>query len=417
MSLTHDPCAYDIAGGMAWRDGDEDRLPSVVKNKFVEQMDQFACVLSLLGCAWLVWRLRNLPALLRRRPFLRQVLALAYADLIFHTGFLALNLVPVIFHGAESSDFPCKVSGVVRRFGRLISAFLETHIAFSFSLQAFRRYDYVNTLHRCLPLVLPMAVLATCGAGANEQYDARCKCCHHAHAENVDAGVLLGCFLSSMAAYGAMIYRASMVVNLPGSVVGQNFRRALVYPLNFFVTYGPLLLYMYDLTPVSWKSGPWFRLVHTLEQSNGLANALTYFLQSKYARISTSPGNEIKVGDRVKLTVGAPPDLRHGALHVDGSTGVITRVRDGLCTVGNSLYPTVELEVVKLHSGRLPRRASCRVEFAGVSVVDVAPILHEAFETAEMEMQQIESLNNPPAARNIGDIASTWSPMSWGRAF
>merc|ERR1711879_1128539 len=67
----------------------------------------------------------------------------------------------------------------------------------------------------------------------------------------------------------------------PGSVQRSNFRRAAVYPLNFLITYGRMMV-VYSNDSLL-RNRVVFSTGATLEFLNGLLNTVTYAMQSRYA--------------------------------------------------------------------------------------------------------------------------------------
>jgi len=91
---------------------------------------------------------------------------------------------------------------------------------------------------------------------------------------------LVICFMVSLVAYVLTLYR---VQRFPGSVQILVWRMCWLYPVNFFVTYGMLLVY-YIIGNEGSRGRVVFAIALSLEGLNGLINAASYALNCRFAR-------------------------------------------------------------------------------------------------------------------------------------
>lgn len=91
-------------------------------------------------------------------------------------------------------------------------------------------------------------------------------------------GSTLICFCGTLAAYAALLCRARSAGD---QVVRRSWRRAAVYLLNFLLTFGPMVV----ARATGESTSTIFHVIARMcLHANGLANAATYFFQSRYAR-------------------------------------------------------------------------------------------------------------------------------------
>uniref|UniRef100_A0A7S1AX95 G-protein coupled receptors family 1 profile domain-containing protein n=1 Tax=Noctiluca scintillans TaxID=2966 RepID=A0A7S1AX95_NOCSC len=96
--------------------------------------------------------------------------------------------------------------------------------------------------------------------------------------ERVEVVMRFVCFVASLAFYTTALFR---VRHFPASVRRFVQRTAISYPIIFFVTYGPIALYLtFELRSNATEV---FYVGMCLEGLNGLLNTLAYFVNSRYA--------------------------------------------------------------------------------------------------------------------------------------
>lgn len=276
-------------------------------------------------------------------------------------------------------DPVCYAAVNVIRFGRYVSIFSETHMAVCFALQCFRRFDDLDILNRLLFLVLPLGLfftLVTLYSNGSMHYQASMGLCIKDHATTTVVETVSFCFFVSVVAYVALVQRA-FAVAMPGSVVSGNFRRALVYPANFFITYALMLFVWW--TPGLVEDNPaLFWTATTLERLNGFLNTCAYFLQSRYAK-----------GQGMQKVIRSPTAPMGDTLTFMNDSGSPRSMAIRSC---QAPYGSPRLSTRNKHNSR--------VEFGGVDIVDVAYIGAEAKRQSEMELMKI--------CKAATEISRTW---------
>lgn len=297
---------------------------------------------SFTACLWLLRKLLRFPPDVRRRLFPQQLIVLATGDCVLHLSTVLRELAYCFLPVGRAQLF-CDHLHVMRACGVYTSVLVETHIAVTFALQAYRRFTYVDRMSGMLWILWLLSVglvwvqflVDPAGLGSDD--------------DNLAMGffpaiVCLTCFAICVVAYAAMVARMA-TSQMPETVARRNFLRAAVYPANYFLTYGLAIVL---LGIIDAETHPQTRVVgDCLLNLNGLVNVMTYYMQSRYVNTAAAITHKDSTGRRSVLTT-----------------------RTG---------------------GRTMREVSGRVEFGGVDIVDVAPMQRDADCTAESEMQAMDS--------------------------
>jgi len=244
-----------------------------------------ASVLSLLGCAYLLLRLHALPAHTRRRLFPRQLWHLALADAILAVG-SGLTDITLFWLKTDNQDISwamCNASLRLGHFGRLASVLVEVEISVGFALTFMRRTRGLSLLKTSLPFIWPIGLLLT-AVSVLQHPDAYGR---HRHECRVWApwGSIGSVIVSTALAVGVACYAsaACSAITSPLSVQAAVWRRASIYPMNFFVTTCPALAC--GLGPGVGANLGLLVIALTMMHLNGFLNMLTYAWQSRYAQI------------------------------------------------------------------------------------------------------------------------------------
>lgn len=292
-------------------------------------------VVSIAGSVWLFRTLRQMGKDLWRRVFLRQMYALSISAFVFHTAF-AIQYTPPDLYPSEFRDHFCKLTMIPLRFGRFACVFIESQIGMVFAAVSCGCVRCVRCMGRCVPVCFLAAVVATYISGVNQIYSVRVHACTIEHADTVDILIIGSSMGLSTLGYIFMVW-CTRRHELEGTHAAGNFRRAMIYPFIFLVTFGPALLYMGKvITDPRYMWGSWM-----LEALNGFMNALIYTLQAKNAKREL-----IALG----IPVGTAVSLRRGGVErgplAAGVRGIVSAM-DG--TVGviveHEWYSIKEIEV------------------------------------------------------------------------
>lgn len=243
--------------------------------------------LSLVGCIWLICRLRRYSPHIRSRLFPRQLLSLAFADLVFHvTAFpvIWIDYSPSLQVSDAMAETICQFTYIFFRIARYICLLHEMHIALSFMVQVFRCTSALLVFNRCLPsLWLLGFFLGTASSMGNPwSYDASNTLCAptkwRGGGDWISILMLFATAIVCTVAYLCVVVQTCQALP-PQRVKRHNFRRACAYVVNFFFTYGLILGAYLDQELFT---SLYFVFATALEFCNGSFNTLTYACQSRY---------------------------------------------------------------------------------------------------------------------------------------
>lgn len=245
-------------------------------------------ILSIGACAWLIYKLRRLAQPLRKRLFARQLISLAVADLLFHIvdTVATYEIFGPLPSGAWFETDVCMVIFTIFTSVRLVSLLQEMIMALSFLLLAFRWKRTWRQLIIGHLLWGSWVVGIVVGIPAQLLFTKWIWNKENEHCEPLqkDWTSLAAIALSGVLCLGAYVavMLHSVSLHAPGSVQRIYYRRASFYPLNFMITYLPvLILYM---NPSLMHGHDWrWSIAATLESLNGAFNVATYAWQSHYA--------------------------------------------------------------------------------------------------------------------------------------
>lgn len=209
-----------------------------------------SALLSLCASSWMCARLWSLQGEDSQRLFPRQLLCLAFADVLFSITCLSVSLVALlIFVGVDVGDLsrffllPYKVFSAM-------SLLNETHIAVSFAVQSFRLTELtVGTprLTRSLPWMFVMGLNVGLLDGLSQQLDVK----HPGRLVFLPSFLIMsGCFLIGMVSYIVAICRTS-IYKLPARVKTM-YPQAGLHLLSFSITRVPSMLVQWN---VPWWTG------------------------------------------------------------------------------------------------------------------------------------------------------------------
>eukprot|EP00929_Paragymnodinium_shiwhaense_P068412 TRINITY_DN34399_c0_g1_i4.p1 TRINITY_DN34399_c0_g1~~TRINITY_DN34399_c0_g1_i4.p1 ORF type:complete len:443 (-),score=54.69 TRINITY_DN34399_c0_g1_i4:296-1624(-) len=240
----------------------------------------FTNSLSVLACAWLLCRYRLLSERTSKILPVRQLWHLAVADICYSVFDIGYNLIQAINHTypISSSDSMCQGTMFVMLVGMYTSAFIETSLAFGFAFDYWRCKSCVRVLDASLLWLWPLAtIVAFIDMVSNLQSgEDQCVVERMAVRKN-EALIVLTCFIVSLGAYVASLLRVHM---FPGSVQGLIWRMALVYPVNFFLTY---------IYPSLESMHTWLVIIaYSLLGLNGFVNAASYAANCRYVKRTMS---------------------------------------------------------------------------------------------------------------------------------
>eukprot|EP00929_Paragymnodinium_shiwhaense_P086457 TRINITY_DN46979_c0_g1_i2.p1 TRINITY_DN46979_c0_g1~~TRINITY_DN46979_c0_g1_i2.p1 ORF type:complete len:329 (-),score=27.92 TRINITY_DN46979_c0_g1_i2:435-1421(-) len=276
--------------------------------------------------------------------------------------------------------------------GLYVSALVETQLALGFACDYWRCTRVLEVLDKTLIWVWPVGILlSTIDIVHHQRYqNGECEL-QRAIVREEETGILLLCFIVSLGAYGASVYR---IHRFPGSVQSLIWRMAWVYPANFFVTYGSLLIYY--LVPTSRGNTTFFAVALCLEGLNGFINALSYAGNCRYVRKS--------VDLRQLWIANASP--QEGSWQAADNTG------SGLSTssVAEGRRAFVEFHVgfreqleslvpVSFHSGQSPTQSSDATQ--GASIEQLREKARELMKKLETQDPVILQLSRRLAERRL----------------
>lgn len=227
-----------------------------------------ASALSWAACIWFCIVYWNAADHLRRRLFPRQLLHLALADGLLAT---ATAVKAVYQHLEGDSDAVLQLIECFIFLGLCVSNLVEFHLALGIC-GTFRRWTRIlYHLDWSLPFMWLLGVLF---APLNVYVLKR-------QGEYwFEVTLILVCFVASVGFY---LHTAYFVWRDPESVQKQIWRTVWLYVPTSLVTYGPIVLYV--LLDKSWEQASIFAaFAIAFESLNGLANTLTYAINSRVIR-------------------------------------------------------------------------------------------------------------------------------------
>lgn len=237
-----------------------------------------AATLSLVACAYQLWKLRHVRQQIWTCLFLRQVWQLALAD-----GFYSLVSVGIratdgmgltIGNGA-----PCqqchKVTFPLLTVGRSVSVLTETHVALGLAVGSFRSFGVYEKLGKLLPWLWALGLVI---AVFENVYAVEHQSCQQHHLDRTFMYLLLVCFALTCIAHGA-----TWIYSIREPVRRSVWRRVLLYPLNFMISYSMILMLLLDQKKLKGNEVLWLIGV-VMELLNGFLNVCTYSIQSCYAQ-------------------------------------------------------------------------------------------------------------------------------------
>eukprot|EP00929_Paragymnodinium_shiwhaense_P097108 TRINITY_DN5886_c0_g1_i2.p1 TRINITY_DN5886_c0_g1~~TRINITY_DN5886_c0_g1_i2.p1 ORF type:complete len:473 (+),score=52.60 TRINITY_DN5886_c0_g1_i2:68-1486(+) len=267
-------------------------------------------LLSVIACVWLLWRFRGLRERTSRVLPVRQLWHLAISDLMY-------SLCAVVYSILEGLDLwpqtpqtapaVCDATYFILIIGLYTSVMLEAALALGFAADYWRCKTCLRMLDASLLWVWPLGVILS-GIDMMSHMTSEGGHCEMERmvVRQGEAYVIFIGFLVSLVSYGASLYRVHM---FPGPVQGLIWRMAWVYPVNFFLTYGLLMIYdVFDFMPETHDLV--FLVAYTLEGLNGFVNAVSYASNCRYVKRTVdvrqlwSPSG--RPGERLLLAVGAP---------------------------------------------------------------------------------------------------------------
>jgi len=222
-----------------------------------------AYVVSFSAFGWLIWRNARMPSL-----FDRQVLHLSVAGTLY-------ILVPNTFLIVCSSvDVPkcCDWYIGMVHFFEIVSALIELHIAVGLAAAMYKHVKFRRLLRRGLPLVWFLGgVIAVADVRSSTiEVDNFVALTHCGNRSPVHAVCLTACFVVCLCTYVVSLFRSCAAAG--ETTMLRSAERAVCFPLAFFVTYGPLVVY--NLTKEDRK---WNRIISdvafVLVNLNGFATA------------------------------------------------------------------------------------------------------------------------------------------------
>eukprot|EP00450_Noctiluca_scintillans_P010867 CAMPEP_0194492220 /NCGR_PEP_ID=MMETSP0253-20130528/10854_1 /TAXON_ID=2966 /ORGANISM="Noctiluca scintillans" /LENGTH=303 /DNA_ID=CAMNT_0039333061 /DNA_START=1 /DNA_END=909 /DNA_ORIENTATION=- len=254
------------------------------------ESDSFLVVFVVLGvslstgsCIWILLALRKLSPRYQNRLLPRQLWHLTSADLLISIGgsiYGAIRLIlPVWF--SEFSTWVCGICGFFWITGKLTTQFIELHMAVNF-LAAFSRWKTVAfCLQRTLFLPWLGGFAVSVLVSANDPYLPE---------GNTACSPGLAIYWESM--FGAMMFILTSLVYVcascrafwyPRAVQRRATHMAFLYPMNYFLCFGPMWMYM--------LSGKGFGLGQVALALNGFGNAVVYSCNSKYVTMERDDTN------------------------------------------------------------------------------------------------------------------------------
>lgn len=270
---------------MRWFGDDDDEVNVLTFGKLVCIIANFA---SLVACLALLYKFFRMRSEAWKRLFPRQLWNLALADILYSTAtivnYCSWAIVPQVHKSAQ--DIVCQ--GVVGALlsGMYVSAFVEAHIAVGFACIYWRQLRVLSFLNTTLLLVWPVGIAlgviqSVMVVDFNEAVD-NYQSCRMTEGvwEWAEATILLTAFMVSMLAYVAAARRVRQ--HDPDSVQRAVWKTTWVYPLNFCITYFPLIVYLLPIAATRTKAV--FYVAVVLEGLNGVINAGCYAFTSRYAR-------------------------------------------------------------------------------------------------------------------------------------
>lgn len=262
------------------------------------------------------------------------MLHLAVADLLCSVTGAPLNVSSYTnpIHD-KSGDSLCASMAVPTYTFVAVSVIIEMEIALSFAFAQFRcKKCLLWCSNRGIGAAWILGVLVgLCGFGQHGAYG---HCVMPDVLQIVLAVLITTSFLIAMAAYAASLYRG-FAFEIPGSVIDKIAMRALWYPLNFALTYGPLIVYWVVLRPLGANSDTdkiiFATLAFTARSLNGLTNCLTYaciaygFRKMRDRRIQAELSNQQQANDddQILPSPSSSPRRRAASIQDDYSFGFV----------------------------------------------------------------------------------------------
>mmetsp|Transcript_135719 Transcript_135719/g.307069 ORF Transcript_135719/g.307069 Transcript_135719/m.307069 type:complete len:356 (-) Transcript_135719:53-1120(-) len=240
---------------------------------------------SILACSGYLVHFLSLDPKLRRRLFPRQLASLALADLLASLVVLLYIFLkfPEYYDVVPDPDKYCEFVYDLYRWFRIVSVLQEVHISFVFLGQCLRAERFLVAMRFGIWVLWTVGSLVAFVEAFFFRWSADKvhKSCKPSGVEYVDIVVLIGacatCLFTNFVVFAKSSGRA------PGSVQRSVMRRAMLYPLNFLASY--ILIIICYCSPALAGSGPLFFGACVLEYLSGFFNCITYFANSRYARL------------------------------------------------------------------------------------------------------------------------------------
>lgn len=328
--------------------------------------------LSISGCMWVSWLLRNADESVRRRVFIKQLRSLLLSGSVQHAFFVPLLIVDFSsvssFMSLRQRDRTCFWSYFGFRHFRMISMLQEWLIALTFLAQALRMHKLGPFLTRSIVLAWILGLTAgLVDDVAAPWYFARgAGRCEMERPDRVTLVLMASTFITAFFSYVFSCVKA-WCIGAPQSVVRRNFSRAAVYPFNFVVCYGLVLVAYVD--PALFDDKDFLLVACCLESCGGILNSSAYLWQSRRARAA------IKRASHASLM---------------NAEGAATGGRDCSSCHDNIISFTVAI--------------------GGVDIIEVAPLSREARRRAE---SQIEAISSPQSSRSPRNSRSNGGDISF----
>lgn len=273
-TLTLEP-SFRLTGEWMW-------LPTVV---------HCVCgVASLLACTYQVVNLNKVRPQMWKCAFLRQVYQLAFADALYALAAISMGLVDFgnVITSTQTGDIYCRMCHPFLDLGRTVSVLTEVHIALTLALGSVnctRTNEFVSKLLR--PLWIVGACFAIAEMVKGMRYNMQKNYCTATWADEiVEVQLVAGFALAVLAHISTLLYFFAGQQPLSWAV----WRRVLLYPLNFVISYGLLLVVLVNAAYLDSRA-IWYDAATCLEVLNGFLNVSTFMLQSYIAkRVLTSKG-------------------------------------------------------------------------------------------------------------------------------
>mmetsp|Transcript_87911 Transcript_87911/g.151837 ORF Transcript_87911/g.151837 Transcript_87911/m.151837 type:complete len:316 (+) Transcript_87911:34-981(+) len=273
-------------------------------------------LVSIAGCSCLLCRFCSLPQHILQRLFPRQLWHLSVADLAFCIGSI-INAI-IEFGGVlkwlpdRTGEPICHYQLIIPVCSGLASGSFELHIAVSFALVHFRCLQTLRVVNRLLIFIWPVCIiLGVIDVFEFDSFSKIMKICVTARGDYLLSSVIVFEFVVSCFAYiTVLVGSLTCLSRSPLSVHTKMWRRTLWYPMNFFVTYGLMFVYLLFPDKMLNLSG-YLQAAWVMVSLNGCLNYLTYAYNTRYAQRESAlrHGNGEERSDHISPTSTPEQDL------------------------------------------------------------------------------------------------------------